>query len=162
MDYNAEDLQKIIEQLRESNPELYALAQVESSGGKNLKHELIDSGLNKGTRAGGAFGITPLEAQEIIKREGLSEEYPDVLQGTPDDITNILNYDPELSEVLAKKEFERRKNVLGGDAEKAAYSWLHGVTGAKRTPNEQMIESKRYQDYQKALPFGNIRKMVSK
>lgn len=139
-----DELKKLIEKLKVEDPDLYAISQNESSGGSNLNYPVINNGINKGHRAGGPFGMTPTTAKEIVNRNpAMSEEYPDIKQFPEDEVTNILNNDPDTALALAKEEYLRRLSLFGGDKEKVAHSWLYGTSGTKST-NPEEIHNNEY------------------
>ena len=148
-----DELKDLMNRIKKLDPDLYALAQNESSGGINMAHSEVSRGLNKGTKAGGPWGMMPLTAKEVVGRsDAFKESYPDITQLSPEQVSHVLNYDPETAYALARAEYERRLQALEGDKQKAAYSWLHGVTGAKKASPEQIIGSEYVQKFLKNLP----------
>jgi hypothetical protein len=82
--------------------ELKALSLVESSGGINTEHALIERGMHAGTRAGGHYGIMPIVAREVIeKSKALTKKYGYVLDLSNDEITEELNTNRKLDRELA-------------------------------------------------------------
>jgi hypothetical protein len=150
-DTNVEDLSALIQRLQAEDPDLYAIAQNETTGGQNLNHKPVKAGLNKGHTAGGAWGMMPITAQEIVKRQ-FQQQYPDILEATPERITEILNNDPGTAYALAKAEYDRRLKLMGGDKSRTAYSWLNGVAGTKKATPEQIENHEYVQKFLKNLP----------
>jgi hypothetical protein len=156
---NVEDLPAFIQRLKESDPDLYALAQNESSGGQNLAHSQVNAGLNKGTTAGGPWGMMPLTAKEIVARNSaFKQQFPDIEQTDPAKITEILNNDPSTAYALAKAEYERRLKLMGGDKSRTAYSWLNGIGGTQKASPEDIISSEYVQKFLKNLPKSKVTK----
>ncbi len=152
-----EDLKALIERVKQADPDLYSLAQNETSGGVNLDHKPVTKGLNKGHTAGGPWGMMPITAKEIVARNrAIKEQYPEVEASDPDIITQALNTNPQMAYALAKAEYERRLKVLQGDKSKAAYSWLNGVTGTKNAKPEDIIASEYVQKFLGNLPQNKI------
>lgn len=148
-----DEIEELIRRLKSTDPELSAIAQNESSGGTNLNFPQVKSGLNKGQKAGGPFGMMPLTAQELLKRNPqLAEEYPDIQQASPEHVTEILNSDPDGATDLARQEFLRRMNLFGGDKEKAAHSWLNGASGTMEASPEEIQKSEYVQKFLRNLP----------
>lgn len=148
-----DELKKLIERLKTTDPELYALAQNESSGGINLNYPIIHKGINKGHKAGGPFGMTPTTAKEIVNRNPANtESYPDIKQFNPEEVSNILNNDYDTAIDLARQEYLRRLSEFGGDKARAAHSWLYGVSGTKNTPEEDIQNNEYVQKFLKNLP----------
>ena len=103
---------------------LKAIAEVESSGGKNLAHKKMSHGLHKGSSAIGKYGLMPLTIKETEKSlQNLSNE----------EIKQKLMKDAELEERVASKYYDRlRKQLDSNDPGKIGYGWFQGITGAKK------------------------------
>lgn len=86
---------------------LDAIKQVESSGGKNLNHPVIESGIHAGQSAIGSYGLMPNTIKEIKKR------FPASVETNNEDILAR-----KLAEYIAKK--------TGNDKEAMAASWFYG------------------------------------
>lgn len=143
---------KLVESIKYSDPELYAIAQIESNGGSNLKHPKVQYGLNKGHTAGGPFGMMPVTAYEAIQRDkALKRDYGHLLNLSPDKLTNTLNTRPRIALTLAQKEYKRRLKVLG-NKKKVAYSWLYGVSGTLNTNKLDIDNSSYIKKYLRFLP----------
>ena len=120
-----------ISQEKQMHPDLDKIAFIESSSGKNLKHSVVNKGLNKGDRAGGAFGMMPITAKETIeKNNDLKNKYGHVLSLPHANITNFLNNNADASKQLASAHFDRLLKIFPNDALKRAYAWNNGITGA--------------------------------
>lgn len=118
-------------QEKQMHPDLHTIAFIESSSGKNLKHRIVNKGLNKGDRAGGAFGMMPITAKETIqKNTDLKNKYGHLLTLPHSNITNFLNSNSDASEQLASAHFNRLLKVFPNDSLKRAYAWNNGITGA--------------------------------
>jgi hypothetical protein len=154
MDEN--ELKALMDRIKQEDPDLYAISQNESSGGINLDHPIASKGLNKGHQAGGPWGMMPITAKEVVGRSSeFKEQYPDVSEMEPQDLTNLLNTDPALAYALAKSEYQRRLNRMGGDKEKAAHSWMHGVSGTLKSNPEDIKSSDYVQKFLRNLQIKN-------
>ena len=107
------------------NDELAALRFIESTDGQNLNHRLLTSGMHKGTRAGGYYGVMPITARETINNSRtLIEKYEFVLSLSNDQITYLLNsnrrFDNDIASYIWSK--LRRKYSV----ERSACSWFRG------------------------------------
>lgn len=143
---------------------LEAIAQNESSGGENMQHKMVTSGVNSGDTAIGKYGMMPNTIRETLKRspdDNLNElqdmggdEIGDVISKDRD-IPGYLRrsgYDSiedQLADKLGKRVLEKQK----GDVPAAIGSW----TAGHNTPHEkmeQMVQKpgfvKEYTD--KAMP----------
>lgn len=117
-------------------PILGAIADVESSGGNNLNHKTMESGMHKGHTAGGMFGMMPHSAAFILKKDPeLANKYPKLLEAAKDVqnnhkvLTDALNSDPQVAADLAVAMFNRNKGKTKSK-EHFAYSWLNGLKGS--------------------------------
>jgi hypothetical protein len=104
---------------------------LETSGGKNLNHETLSSGINKGETAGGAYGMVPSSAKDFIKQAQnrnfiLPEGTEEILQMPANEVTEKLNKNRNLDEALADVAADVILNKTSGNEEKAAYGWRTG------------------------------------
>lgn len=156
--------ESIISGLKDSHPHLWALAHVESSGGKDVKHETIRSpkSLHTGHTAGGPWGIMPHTAQYITSiSSSLRNKYPEMAEMTKDHdsvkenhqkITSFLNDNPQAAHDFAKVLYKRLDRVHGGDKDKIAHSWYHGIKGTRKAIKDGKDISKH--DY--VTKFNNL------
>lgn len=107
---------------------LEAISEVESGGGKYLKHKPISEGLHKGSSAVGKYGLMPLTIKETEKSlADLSDQQ----------IKKKIAMNPELEDKIASKYYDRLREKLGtNDPETIGYGWLQGISGAKKALNE--------------------------
>jgi hypothetical protein len=109
---------------------LWNVEQIESTGGKNLKHKPIQSGKFKGTRAMGKWGLLKPTVDEIIgrsQRDGtMRPEFKDLPMMTRDKLADHLKANPKIEMNLARKLAEHVMNRQHGNPHKAAFAWLHG------------------------------------
>lgn len=97
------------------------IRQIESSGGKDTDHKVMQDGLHKGHAAMGQYGLMPLTVKELANRFD-----DDNIRTTPvENIPGMIQKQPELEENLAQKlaDLVLKKQQ---DEEKAAYSWNMG------------------------------------
>lgn len=139
---------------------LKKIAQVESGGGKNFKHQKITAGPQKGQTAIGTFGLLPNTVDEIIDRsrsEGsITPEMDKVYDMEPEDQKKYLEKNPAIEYDIAKR---LAKNVLakqGGDEKKAAYAWNHG-----HNLSSQNIEKQDYEDSDYVKQFNKASSKIS-
>jgi|ERR1051325_9830857 hypothetical protein len=124
---------KFVSGIKSKNPFLYAVAMQESSGGANVAHAKIKTGMHKGHNAGGPWGIMPNTAAYIIKKNPkLAAKYPDLAAKAQDVetnhkfITDVLNARPEVSYDLADSLYRGLKRHHKGDLNKISHSWYYG------------------------------------
>lgn len=133
---------ELVSHIKTDHPHLWAIAQNESSGGKDLSHEKVGQGMHKGHSAGGAWAIMPKTVKFVVDRldkDGhIKDVYPQLKAYTDDvdkyhkDITWTLNNSPMLSFKIASKLYEHLHNAHEGDPNKVAHSWYHGLQGTKK------------------------------
>ena len=93
---------------------------LESSGGTNLNHPEVTTGINAGTSAVGKYGLMPLTAQDLDRQYKIN-----ALQGmSKDEVSSKLKEDPSLQERLAAS--LANKLLTKKTPEEAAYSWEQG------------------------------------
>jgi hypothetical protein len=111
-------------------PFLDAISQIESSGGKNMDHPMLQHGLQQGTSAMGKYALMPNTVKEIINRRRqagtMTTDLSDLDQMSPQDMKTKIEGDPELEDELAKSLAVRVLQRQLGDEDKAAYSWTMG------------------------------------
>lgn len=128
----------VVESIKDSHPELFAIAQVESSGGKNISHRTIKNpnSVHFGHKAGGAFGLMPhFVALTVSKDDALKQKYPQLAELASDvgknhhKITELLNSNPELDKDVATTAFKYiKKKTINPDH--AFYAWYNGLSGS--------------------------------
>lgn len=125
---------------------LKTIGMIESSGGKNFSHPMIHSGMHKGQRAAGTYGLMPNTVNEILDRmrqEGaLSPELQSLQELGPRRVKEEIERNPELEQQLADRLAQHVLDKQGEDEEKAAYSWFQGHN---LSPEE--IEKRKYQEH---------------
>lgn len=118
---------------------------VESSGGTNYNHELIQSGIHKGDSAIGRYGLMPNTVNEVLNRARMNGEMTPDLQKLQsmdhETLKSTLENNPELEDKIAEK-LAGRVLDRQQDENKAAYSWHQGHN---LTPEQ--IDEKDYKNF---------------
>jgi len=147
--------------LTTENPELAAIAMIETSGGKNLKHKLDPK---SGMTAGGMFGMMPGTASDVVRLDStMAKKYPDIVEYTKNlkeshpKITEFFNTNPEAAVEFAMSHYNRAKSKLG-DHESTAYGWFNGINGslkAQKQPGKIANHDyvKKFRQYLKNKPM---------
>lgn len=142
------------EKLDEMNPDRFnrdqfldAISQIESSGGKNLRHPTMDSGLHQGQHALGQYGLMPNTVKDTAKRMGAASP---ILPDT--DIEQAMN--PQVERQIAS-ELAKRVLTKYPNEDMAAYSWNQGTS---LSPKE--IEARDYENSPYVQKFKKIRNMI--
>lgn len=141
--------QDIIGRLKGSHPNLWSLAQVESSGGRNLDHAKLLRGMHKGHTAGGPWGMMPNTAKYVLGiSKGLRNKYPDLKSRSKDIdkhhlyFTNAMNKNPDAAYDFAKTLYNHLDTVHDSDIDKIAHSWHHGIGGTNKASKKKRDHSK--------------------
>ena len=135
---------------------LKTIGMIESSGGKDFSHDLITSGMHKGHRASGTYGLMPNTVHEMLNRMQMEGKAEDDLMSlkdlSPDEMKQYIEQNPEAEQKLARYMAARALQRQGGDEEKAAYSWFQGHN---LSPKD--IESQNYQEHDYVKKFKKYR-----
>lgn len=116
---------------------LGVISQLESSGGTNTNHPVINSGLQSGQKAIGNYGLLPNTVREVLssmRHRGapIPAELQNTLPLTDKGLASKLTEKPELQTAVAGDLMARVLRKTGGDEDKAAYMWN---TGHNLDPN---------------------------
>jgi hypothetical protein len=129
----------MVNSIKDSHPVLHALAQVESSGGKDVKHDTMNRGMHAGHTAGGPWGLMPKTAAYILRADkNLRKKYPQLTEKSKDldthhgAITSAMNDNPEVAFDFAKALHDRKSWIFDGDPHKIAHAWYFGIGAAKK------------------------------
>jgi len=108
------------------NSFLKAIAMNESSGGKNTRHERINSGIHAGDAAIGKYGLMPNTVKELANRMG--KENPMNIYSSMENknIAKELKENPEHQEKFANFLANHLNDKFGGDESKMAYAYNQG------------------------------------
>lgn len=140
---------------------LNKIKMLESSGGTNLNHELIESGPQKGQRAIGSYALLPNTIKELVNRARLGGKMDDNLkriQNQPDEkVREILTETPYIEEQLANILAERVLDKSKGDEERAAYGWNMG-----HNKNTQALTPEELDKSQYVQRFRKLRNVVGR
>jgi hypothetical protein len=113
-----------------SDPFLWNVMQIESSGGKNLKHKEIKAGHYKGQTAIGKWGLLKPTIGEIVGRMRssgtLKPEYANLDSMSREQLNEHFQKNPKAELDLARNLATHVLKRQNGDQNKAAYAWLHG------------------------------------
>lgn len=137
---------------------LKAIAQQESSGGKNVHHRVLDHGINKGSHAYGKYGLTDSTIKETIKKNPeLNKLHSKLHTMSPEGVHSYLQKHPDLEDQIASSYHDRLTHALGTAHPAAVYvGWLNGISGGKKyiqenDPLQHPIASKVHATYQKLV-----------
>lgn len=105
---------------------------IESSGGKNTDHAEMKSGMFKGDKAYGSYGLMPVVIRETIKRHpSLMQLHSAALGMSGKDIHTYMDQNPKLEDIIASKHYDLITRALGENPMKIGYAWLNGIQGTK-------------------------------
>ncbi|CAB4125106.1 PolyPPase_VTC_like domain containing protein [uncultured Caudovirales phage] len=139
----ATQVKNVYNEVAKRNPILGAIGAHESTKGEryNKHHMTTNPGMHFGHTAGGAWGMMPIDAAELINKDkNLATKYPNMVELTKDvkanhkNITAQLNDNPEMAAVLAEAKLNHNKSKHLTDDE-LIHSWYHGLTGTLNAKN---------------------------
>lgn len=139
------------------DPFLWTIQQIESSGGKNLKHQEIQAGPQKGQTAIGRWGMLKPTIEEFLRREktkrgGQLPSHLEKLQGkSRDQLGDHFEANPDDELELARMIGAHVMRRHGGNEHKAAYSWLHGHNLMSGDVSPEMVSGSQYVNKYKSL-----------
>ena len=135
------------------------IAFAESNYGKNTRHPTIESGEQKGSRAVGTYGITPIVVQDIFKRYGntplakvLKEQGYSGL--SPQEISDKLEKDKASQELIVDHLINKLLKNQQGDPVRAAVQYMGNPDApfqkdfSKAHPDLQKREQRILKHYQ--------------
>lgn len=106
---------------------LNKISMIESSGGKDLNHKEMTSGIHEGDAALGKYGLMPNTIQEIIRRQRqrgpLEESLTDIYKQDPNFIKEYFNNNPSSEDEVAGKLVDK---IGLENPDKSAYMWNQG------------------------------------
>lgn len=105
---------------------LKTTSMVESSGGKNLKHPTIKSGVHAGDKAIGQWALMPKTIKEIAGRMADNPEIAPYAKMDSKKITQKLSQNPHHEEKIASFLANKLYDKFEGDENKMAYAWNQG------------------------------------
>lgn len=120
----------------DSKKMLQTIAQVESSGGKNISHKPL-TGMHEGETAYGKYGLTPHVIRETIHmNKDLRAKHGNGSRLKGEDLHNYMDDNPGLEDVIAQRHLKRLEHHFGGNPSKIAFGWLNGIRGTYKAKNE--------------------------
>ena len=124
---------------------LNTIGKIESSGGTDYDHNLIQKGIHKGHRAAGRYGLMPNTVTEVVNRARMNGTLTPELEALgkldPETMKAVLECNTELEDQVAERLADHVLKIQLEDEEKAAYSWHQGHN---LTPDR--IEEKPYKE----------------
>lgn len=133
---------------------LQKIKMIESSGGVDLNHPEMQSGIHKGQSAYGSYGLMPNTIQEIVNRSRISGKmnpsYKEIYNKDPETVKTVLEQNPEIEEQLAKDLALRLLQKMP-DEDRAAYGWNMGHNLPPERISEEDLNTHPYVNKFKAL-----------
>lgn len=105
------------------------VAFAESNYGANTRHPTIVSGEQKGSRAVGQYGITPIVVQDMLQRFKSTPAAKVLLEKgysglSPEEISDKLEKDPQTQELIVDQLLQRLLKNQQGDPVRAAIQYM--------------------------------------
>lgn len=114
---------------------LNAIAQVESSGGKNLNH----SPTSNGDVAYGKFALMPNTIHDTIKgHKDLNSKYGKALALRGQQLHRFMQDNKGLEDIIADRHLAHIEHNFKGNPDAIGFAWNQGITGTKRAKNKSM------------------------
>lgn len=140
---------------------LQKIAQIESSGGKNLNHREIASGIHEGDRAIGPYGLMPNTIEEVLNRDKLNKtknpDLKDYYDMPKEDYNSNLNENFSAQDKIAKELAQRVLQKSGNDEDKAAYMWNQGHNKDPNQITPEMLDNAQY-----VQKFRNLKNLLNR
>lgn len=129
---------------------LQKIAQIESSGGKDLNHKEIQHGIHEGDQAIGRYGMMPNTVRELINRrrteQTMTPDLQDLDAMDSQKMKQTIESNPELEQQLAEQLGKRVIRRQVADEDKAAYSWNMGHNLAPEEITQEKLQQSPYVD----------------
>ena len=127
---------------------LKIISQIESSGGKNINHPVINRGVNAGDRALGQYGLVPNTLQEIgnrLTRLGKADQDTAPLATLPkEQIPQYMQQNPNVEQKAADFLARNLLARMNGNEEFAAKAWHDG---SNLKPDQMDVEQLKNDPY---------------
>lgn len=116
-------------------PHLQRIAFMESSGGKNREHNMVQSGIHKGTKSVSSYGLMPLYVKEAAEKyKPLKNSFAGKLissMSSPEDVNNLTR-DVNFDNHVAKHIWNYNESRLGKFTSDPEHLELLGVAAHRR------------------------------
>jgi hypothetical protein len=111
---------------------LQAIAQVESSGGKNINHVPTSSGT-----AYGKWALMPNTIHDTIKgHKDLKTKYGKALALNGTQLQRFMHDNRGLEDVIADRHLAHIEHNFGNDTDRVGFAWNQGISGTKNAKNK--------------------------
>lgn len=108
---------------------LAAIEQVESRGGQDTNHAMVNTGLNAGHKAVGRYGLMPITIKDMVAKTPSLKDHAHVANMDHDQIHEYMSANPELEDKVASAYYDKLYRNFGDDHAAIGHSWLNGVRG---------------------------------
>jgi hypothetical protein len=109
---------------------LHAIADVESSGGKNENHAAGGGPIHGNEHAFGKYGLMPETIRETIHmNRDLATKHSKAMRLKGTDLNHYMQDNPGLEDQIATKHLSRLEHHFGQNPSTIGYAWLNGVKG---------------------------------
>jgi hypothetical protein len=105
---------------------LKTISMNESSGGKNLNHKKMKSGIHKDDSAIGQYGLMPNTIKEMAGRMGPKHPLSSYSKMDSKKIVEKIKNNPQHEKEIATFMANHLHDKFGGDENKMSYSWNQG------------------------------------
>lgn len=109
---------------------LWTIMQVESSGGRNTAHKMVQHGMHAGEAAMGRWGLMPNTVREMVKRAQRSNKSNPALDMVASldgpKMADYIKKNPQVELSIARSLAQHVMRRQGYNRHKAAYAWTMG------------------------------------
>jgi hypothetical protein len=151
----------------EVDPFLETVSEVESNGGQNTEHRLLQDGIHRGSSAIGQYGIMPNTAIDAAKKIGNMQtdigrylqkvdlpKIRELAKLKPDQIKEKLK-DPNIEQKLARILALEAKLKQRGNEKRMGYNWNQGNNKTFESVTDEQVQAAPYvQKFKKAKSKG--------
>lgn len=115
---------------------LASIADVESSGGKDTKHDAVQGNMHQGEKAYGKYGLMPVTIRETIHmNKDLASKHKKALNLRGQDLHHYMQDNPGLEDQVAQRHLQRLEHHFGPKPDVLGYAWLQGIRGTNKALN---------------------------
>jgi hypothetical protein len=132
---------------------LNAISQIESSGGQNIDHPAVRSGIQAGQQAMGDYGLMPNTIQELNNRARLNNTLTPQMAAATRNPASVED-NPQLQQQYASQLADRVLSKYH-DPRMAAYAWNQG-----HNLSPQEIQDRDYMNHPYVQKFSKIWKSL--
>lgn len=115
------------------NKTLKAISAVESQNNPKAQHQIMSTGMHKGSSAIGSYGLMPITIREMVKKNpDLNKKYGHLANVSGDTFKSLVLHNPETEHEIASKLYDNLASKFGHHPEAISHAWFNGVSGTMK------------------------------